>query len=140
MTMKEAAAKYGVSRQAIYQKLKRQGLQVDTLRDPATGDFTPEGEEVLSSLFTPADTTTDNTDKRVDELTADVNRLQAEVDRLTAQIDTLTAQLTATTDERDFLRRALDQAQQLHAMALKALPQPREPESVMSKIRHIFKR
>lgn len=144
MTIKEAAARYGVSRQAIYQRLKRQGLQVDMLRDPKTGELTPEGEATLSSMFTETEateqTTPDNNQAQIDALTAERDALRDQVAQLTSQVDTISAQLATLTDERDFLRRALDQAQQLHAMALKALPQPREPESVMTKIRHIFKR
>lgn len=140
MTIKDAAAKYGVSRQAIYQRLKRQGLQVDALRNPDTGELTADGEAVLSSMFTEAEPTQDNAQAQVDTLTTEVNSLREQAAALTAQVDTLTTQLATITEERDFLRRALDQAQQLHAMTLQALPPPQEPGGVLSKIRNIFKR
>lgn len=144
MTIKEAAARYGVSRQAIYQRLKRQGLQVDTLRDPKTGELTPEGEATLSSMFTEAEatepTTPDNKQAQIDALTAERDALRDQVVQLTSQVDTINAQLATLTDERDFLRRALDQAQQLHAMTLQALPPPHEPVGMVDRIRRIFKK
>jgi polyhydroxyalkanoate synthesis regulator phasin len=144
MTIKEAAARYGVSRQAIYQRLKRQGLQVDMLRDPKTGELTPEGEATLSSMFTEAEatepTTPDNNQAQIDALTAERDALRDQVAQLTSQVDTISAQLATLTDERDFLRRALDQAQQLHAMTLQALPSPRDQTSMMERIRRIFKK
>lgn len=144
MTIKEAAARYGVSRQAIYQRLKRQGLQVDMLRDPKTGELTPEGEATLSSMFTEAEateqTTPDNNQAQIDALTAERDALREQVTQLTSQVDTINAQLATLTDERDFLRRALDQAQQLHAMTLQALPPPQEQTGMMERIRRIFKK
>lgn len=144
MTIKEAAARYGVSRQAIYQRLKRQGLQVDTLRDPKTGELTPDGEATLSSMFTEAEaaeqTTPDNNQAQIDALTAERDALRDQVAQLTSQVDTINAQLATLTDERDFLRRALDQAQQLHAMTLQALPPPREQPGMMERFKRIFKK
>ena len=144
MTIKEAAARYGISRQAIYQRLKRQGLQVDMLRDPKTGELTPEGEATLSSMFTEAEitdqTTPDNNQAQIDALTAERDALRDQVAQLTSQVDTINAQLATLTDERDFLRRALDQAQQLHAMTLQALPPPRDQTGMMERIRRIFKK
>lgn len=142
MTIKEAADRYGVSRQAIYQRLKRQGIQIDRLRDTETGELTAEGVAILSNMFTEAeaapDRTADKEREQIDALTAEVKALQDQASSLTAQVATLTAQVAAITDERDFLRRALDQAQQLHAMTLQALPPPREPVGMVDRFKRIF--
>lgn len=51
MTIKQAAAKYQVSPQAIYQRLKKKKIFVESLTDKETGELTPDGELVIDSLF-----------------------------------------------------------------------------------------
>lgn len=51
MTIAEAAAKYGVSKQAIYQRIKSSGLRLENLRNKSTGQITAEGELMLEKLF-----------------------------------------------------------------------------------------
>lgn len=53
MTIKQAAAKYKVSPQAVYQRLKKKKIFVETLTDKVTGELTPEGEMILDNLFNP---------------------------------------------------------------------------------------
>jgi len=53
MTIKEAAAKYNVSPQAIYQRLKKKKVFVESITNKGTGELTPEGEMILDNLFNP---------------------------------------------------------------------------------------
>ena len=40
MTIKEAAKLYGISTQAVYQRLKKANINLDTLKDKETGEIT----------------------------------------------------------------------------------------------------
>lgn len=118
MTIKEAALAYGVSKQAIYQRLKRTGKPLDSIRHPETGVLTEEGEAVLRSIY----------DQGTNNLALQVESLKKEIEALAGQVNTLTELNKQLTSERDYLRRSLDQAQQLQAMAFARLPAPKETE------------
>ena len=51
MTIKQMATKLGVSPQAIYQKLKKNNIEVYSLTDKKTKDLTGEGEVIITKLF-----------------------------------------------------------------------------------------
>jgi hypothetical protein len=50
MTIKEIAARTGLSQQAIYKRIKGHGIRIADLRD-GKGGLTAEGEELLAELF-----------------------------------------------------------------------------------------
>ena len=155
MTVQEAALLYGVSKQAIYQRLKAKGYDIKQLKD-SSGSLTEDGESILAQLFDHTSVTGDGdstpqqsrkepakqetpsllqAQKRVAELEKQVDGLQREVDFLTKQVDALK-------EERDYLRRALDQAQQLHAMTMKQMlpPSPAERKGALSWLTSRFKK
>lgn len=155
MTVQEAASLYGVSKQAIYQRLKAKGYDIKQLKD-SSGSLTEDGESILAQLFDHTSVTGDGDStpqqsrkepakqeppsllqgkKRVDELEKQVDGLQREVDFLTKHVDALK-------EERDYLRRALDQAQQLHAMTMKQMlpPSPAERKGAFSWLTSRFKK
>lgn len=155
MTVQEAAKLYGISKQAIYQRLKAKDYDIKQLKD-SSGNLTEEGERILEQLFDrtsvigegdPAPQPTRKeppkqenplllqAQKQVDDLTKQVNILQREVNLLTNQVDALK-------EERDYLRRALDQAQQLHAMTMKQMlpPAPSERKGAFSWLTSRFKK
>lgn len=118
MTIKELSTRAGISVQAVYKRLKQKGVDISTLKDPETGQITPEGEKVMENLFnlkgpSEAAKTPNSTE---------VERLKTEVEKLTTTVESLTAQVEALTNERDYLRGALDREQQLHAMTLQKVP------------------
>lgn len=163
MTINELASELNVSTQAIYQRLKRAGFTVDSLKDPNkptnSGILSDAGISIIRSLYSkvtnvstptniqqpaaPADADAINQlVNQLNTLTAERDHLTAERDRLAADnaaltaaasadrqtIAALTAQL-ATLSEQAMqqaaaAQRLADQAQQLHALHLKALPQP----------------
>lgn len=51
MNIKEVAQLTGLSHQAIYKKIKANGLVLDKLKDKATGHLTPDGEARIKELF-----------------------------------------------------------------------------------------
>ena len=51
MTIKEVAAKYGISQQAIYQRIKNNGISLKSLKDQKTGELTPDALGILENLF-----------------------------------------------------------------------------------------
>lgn len=123
MTIKEAASLYGVSKQAIYQRLKKTGKPLDSIRNPETGVLTEEGECLLNSIYNqPAE----KTPLQSTNLSLQVESLKKEVESLTGQVNALTQLNNQLISERDYLRRSLDQAQQLQAMAFARLPAPKE--------------
>ena len=104
MTIKEVAQRTGLTHQAIYKRLKAHGVKLETLKDKATGQFTPEGEAVIMELFA-----IDAPEKPAEKADS------TEVERLRNQVATVE-------NERDFLRGALEREQQLQAMTLTKLP------------------
>jgi predicted DNA-binding protein YlxM (UPF0122 family) len=109
MTIKEAADKYQVSKQAIYQRLKRNGLTVDSMTDKETGQLTPEAEGILENLFG------ENRQlfyKRKFTPSDEIKALQEQVNSLQTNVEMLTIKLEAAERERDLLKAQVDQAQQ----------------------------
>lgn len=118
MTIKDAAEKYGVSKQAVYQRLKRNLIQVDNLTDQETGHLTPEAEAILENLF---GENSQQFNKRKLNLTEELKAAKAEIQRQQVNVELLTAKLEAAERERDLLRETLDQER---AMFQRFLPAP----------------
>lgn len=139
MTISQAAKKYKVSRQAIYNRLEKKGIPLDDIRDPSTGVLTSDGEVTLDELFCKHDEVSS-----VNRLTkADATALQEENQRLKDRVaelekdkSFLAEQLRAAQTNIESLQKSLDQAQklqdqeqQLHAVAqqqLKLLSDPNQ--------------
>ena len=116
MTIKEVAQLTGLSHQAIYKKIKARGWRLEELKDKSTGQFTPEAEESIKALF--------GITEDAKPVETEVEKLQTEVERLRNLVDRQELQIKILTDERDFLRVALDRSQQLQGMTLTKLPTP----------------
>lgn len=93
MTIKEAAAHYGVSTQAIYQRIAKAGKKTKELTNRENGELTEEGEELLASLFTNELTSKPesvcNQCKQLEALQASNAALQAQIDELQKDKDRL---------------------------------------------------
>lgn len=145
MTIKDVAARTGLSHQAIYKRLKARGLSASALKDKESGHLTEEGERLLAEMFSlqaeeiTADTEPTETSEhaqeaeesgseelrnQVAELTTQVEKLTTEVEKLRNQVATLEEKNSALTEERDFLRVALDRSQQLQAITASKIPNP----------------
>jgi hypothetical protein len=154
MTIKEASTIYGISTQAIYKRLTKKGYDLKQLKD-SSGALTEEGERIIDQLFDrvtvtgegdptpqptkkkpqkPDATPSLQAEKEVAELKAKVAEMTTEIGRLQSTIDNLR-------EERDFLRHALNQSQQIQAMTLRALPPaPTEKGGLFAKLAARFKK
>lgn len=155
MTISEAATLHGVSPQAIYKRLSKNGHDIKTLKN-ASGALTEEGERIIEQLFDRTSVTGEGdpapqqtrkaAPKKEDSLLLhaqkEAERLKNEVDNQLREIDLLKREVDSLRDERDYLRRALDQAQQLHAMTMKQMlpPAPAERHGVLSWLTSRFKK
>ena len=112
MTIKEFATNRGLSTQAVYKKLKGRKIEVDTITEK--GQLTEAGEAILRELYStqPGDQPTNNLkgyQLRVETLTNETTRLQLNVEKLEAQVEALK-------EERDFLRKMIEQAQEMEGI------------------------
>jgi len=120
MTIKEVAQRTGLTHQAIYKRLKAHGVKLETLKDKATGQFTPEGERVIMELFT---IDAPETPEKTADAT-EVEKLRNQVAELTTEVEKLRNQVATLEDERNYLRGALEREQQLTGMTITKIPTP----------------
>ena len=151
MTIKDAIERYGVTKQAIYQRFKSRKIEIKDYKTE-DGHFTPEGGSLLEEWFGHLSAASQGDQKpqkeaqkqdRASFLQAqeEIKRLTNELDSAVKDIDHLQRELQAIKEERDFLRRALDQSQQLQAMTLRMLPPaPTEKGNLFSKLASRFKK
>lgn len=147
MTILDIANQYGISVQAVYKRIKRAGLSIETLKAPGnTGELTPDGALSVLALYSQKSTNSSATSTIqpgfIESITIERDELKAKCDELAAEnaalkaaaaedrktIAALTEQLSNLTErameQAATAQRLADQAQQLHALQLKALPQP----------------
>lgn len=154
MTIQSAAELYGISKQAIYQRLKSKGIDIRQLKTKA-GDLTEEGERILAELFDHSTAASEGEQtkspsrqepkKQDDTLLLqaqeEVRRLTALVESLQKDVDQLTKLNQILSEDKERLHRALDQSQQLQAMTMRMLPPaPAERQGVFSWLASRFKR
>lgn len=112
MTIKEFSKELGISTQAIYQRIKAAGMQLDSLKTPGSQELSDEGRKQLAQLFTKQQPTNGDLQKS----------LQAENELLKQRCKELEA-------DRDRWQHVAEQAQQLaaqaQALSLARLPAPR---------------
>jgi septal ring factor EnvC (AmiA/AmiB activator) len=125
MTIKQAAEKYGISVQAIYSRLKKNGISLETLKDADTGELTADAMAVFDKLFDK-----ENREKResfnstIERLQGEVNRLNKENSSLLEKIKQVEAANAELKQERERLLTIAQQAQELHKAALERLLPP----------------
>lgn len=125
MTIKQAAEMYGISVQAVYSRLKRANIQLETLKDAETGELTADAEIVLAKLFDK------DRQQKHESFNSTIQRLQGEVNRLNKENATLVESLRQVENEnaelkqeRERLLTIAQQAQELHKAALERLLPP----------------
>ena len=125
MTIKQAAEKYGISVQAIYSRLKKNGIKLETLKDADTGELTDDAMAVLDKLFDKENREKrENFNSTIERLQGDLNRLDKENANLIEKIKTLEAANAELKAERERLLTIAQQAQELHKAALERLLPP----------------
>ena len=125
MNIREFAAKNGVSRQAVYSKLKAAGIALTDVTQDGTGVLTADGQAVLERLYGSFST---RQDKSTDTLTTMVSTVYVEqIAALTAERDAMkqanevmSAKIVGLEEinrdlqqERDYLRSALEREQDI---------------------------
>lgn len=139
VTVKEFAQEIGISPAAVYKRIKSNGIKLDTIKDPHTGELTQEGIERLRALFggiqpelsTELSTQVERLTTKLTELSTKLTALETELTGTKAELDSAKAENALLrerekllTDERDYLRKSLDQEQQLQAITLTKIPAP----------------
>lgn len=112
MTIKEFSKELGISTQAVYQRIKAVGIQLDSLKEPESQELSESGRKQLAQLFTKQQSTNDDL----------IKSLQTENEFLKQRCKELEA-------DRDRWQQATEQAQQLaaqaQALSMARLPAPR---------------
>lgn len=123
MTIKQMAVQLDVSPQAIYQKLKKNNIEVYSLTDKKTKDLTGEGEVIINKLFS-ADPAEIKPSKQsvIDGLQEQVQSLRTENAVLIERVKALEEQVSTLKADKESLTAALEKAQDLHQRTLAALP------------------
>ena len=128
MTIREVAQQTGLSHQAIYKRIKAQGLKLEDLKDKKTGQLSPEGEAILRDLFS---IEPQPEEKPSEDNSEELRGLRNQVAELTTEVEKLRNQVATLENERDFLRDALEREQknlereqQLTGMITTKLPTP----------------
>ena len=128
MTIKDAAKKYDITVQAIYSRLKKEGIALETLKDADTGELSADAEAVFDKLFDK------DRQRKHENFNSTIQHLQAEIKRLNEENASLVEKLKLVENEnadlkqeRERLLTIAQQAQELHKAALdRLLPPPME--------------
>lgn len=125
MTIKGAAEMYGITVQAVYSRLKKESIQLETLKDADTGELSADGELVLNKLFDKENRVKhESLNSTIERLQGDVNRLEKENIALVEKLKQVEAANAELKEERERLLRLAEQAQELHKAALERLLPP----------------
>ena len=124
MKVKQFAESRGITRQAVYNAVSKNGLKISQLTD-SSGNLTPEGLSKVEELFPE-----DAVNRKIDKYLQNMENLQTSVDRLSAVVEqqekTIAEQsavIASLTETVDRLAKTADresvnvsQAQQITAM------------------------
>lgn len=126
MTIKDAAEKYGVTKQAIYQRLKKQGIDLDTIKDSETGELTADAEAMLFKLYgTENKPKAQNLNSIIQSLKTENKALTLEVDELKKENQRLAERVKELSQDKELLADTLKESQRIQlAMIQQRLPEP----------------
>lgn len=119
MTIKEVAAKYGISQQAIYQRIKNNGISLKSLKDQKTGELTPDALGILENLFGESSEKFNQQRMSKEE---ELTRLRALIQSLEHENELLKIKLEATEAAKVA---AVETLNQERALFTRLLPAPR---------------
>ena len=123
MTIKQYAAQHRVSPQAVYQRLKKNKIRVETLTENGTGELTGEGIVILDKLFNPENRAIKPLkDERIEALEAQLAAIKAENAALQTKVDLLTQRAEELKQDKEQYIKALEREQENHLITMKLLP------------------
>lgn len=125
MTIKQYAQNAGVSPQAVYQRLKKNKIKVESLTEKGTGEITGEGITILDKLFDPENRQTKPAkDELIEALEQQISELRADLARKDERIESLQKVYDDTKETSAYWQQAFIKEQEIHSLLLKALPAP----------------
>lgn len=123
MTIKQFAKERDISSQAIYQRLKREGLKISQLKQENSQELTEAGIKTLEGLF--ADAKEAREESRPIENQDSIEKLKTEIDYLKKRVEELEAERDRWAKQAESAQMTAQQAQAISMANLKALPAPR---------------
>ena len=132
MTIKQAAEQYGISVQAIYSRLKKESIMLETLKDAETGELTADAEVVFAKLFDKEKRNGSNFNSSLQRLKAaqeEIIRLNQEKSDLIERVKQLEIDKAELKEEKERLMEIAQQAQELHKTALERMLPPAKEET-----------
>ena len=155
MTVPELAKRLNVSQQAIYQKLKRKGIKLDTIRD-SEGQLTVDGETMIESMFKQTKST-DSTyqinklysereqmrerikdlEREQEQLESDLNARNAIIQEQKNKIEEQAETIQMLREDKGYLQLTLQKEQENYKQSMLLLAPPKQ-ESVFKRLRNML--
>ena len=129
MTIKQYAQKAGVSPQAVYQRLKKNKIKVESLTEKGTGELSGEGIVILDKLFDPENRPTKPPkDEMIEALEQQIEALRVIVSTKEERLKSLEAEAAALREDKEYFKQALDKSQNNLAAIKNLLAGPEQPK------------
>lgn len=129
MTIKEYAKEQGISTQAVYQRLKKNRVKVESVTEKGTGEITAEGVVILNKLFDPENRQTKPAkDEQIEAMSAQISELRETLARKEERIESLESALKEAREDVKYWQQAFTKEQEIHSLLLRVLPAPQEQE------------
>lgn len=130
MTIAEFAKEKGITPQAVYKRVKKLGINLETIRKPDK-TLTAEGLSALQRAFELSTVDTFQVET--------VDNLKNQLKDMQHKVEMAEARAAAAENERDFLRTQLDNALKANALAsIKRLEEPKQ--GFFNQLKTMFKR
>ena len=129
MTIKQYAQKAGVSPQAVYQRLKKNKIKVESLTEKGTGELSGEGIAILDKLFDPENRQTKPPkDELIEALEQQIEALRVIVSTKEERLKSLEAEAAALREDKEYFKQALDKSQNNLTAIKNLLAGPEQPK------------
>lgn len=135
MTIKQYAEQLGISPQAVYQRLKKNRIKIESLTEKGTGELTGEGTVILNKLFDPENRQTKPAkDERIEALEQQIAELRAELSSKAERVKSLEEQAASLKEDKEYFKQALDKAQNNLSEIKALLPGPEKKPGTSRKL------
>lgn len=137
MTIKEYAAQHKISPQAVYQRVKKNKIKIESLTEKGSGELTAEGIVILDKLFDPENRQTKPAkDELIEAMEQQISTFRELLASKEERLKSLETEVETLREDKEYFKQALDKAQN-NLTAVKNLlagdpPQKQEPEPARS--------
>ena len=112
MTIKQYAEEKGISPQAVYQRLKKNKIKVESITEKGTGELTGEGTVILDKLFSAENRQIKPIkDEKIEALEKQLSEARAQLSSKDELIKSLEKERDSLKEDKDYFKQALNQAQ-----------------------------